>query len=851
MALFGKKGKDDAPVLGATVAPGADGDGGVAVAGVAVAEAPARKKAARAPKAPKNKTLKNGVAVGLNIGNKFIKAVEVTSKNGELVVTAMGAVPTPTESYTNGNVLSVSALSGAIKELWRGAGIKSKVAITSVAGTGALVVRVIEVPRMSDGELSDNMKVDADRYIPFPPSEVVMDFKALRELPTDPDAPNMEVLLAAAQREIIDLHVQVVQKAKLDPRAIDVEPIAAARALQLERRGDGNSNANSFIDYNEITAIVNLGATGTEISILRGDILVFTRVVPGGGNLITQAIAEGLGLPFADAERVKIDSADAQAPAGYSGGNGFGASANASDDFNFGGAEFGGDLDAAFDDISANPTAVASDDPFDLDFFNQGPKTEPGAGHAQKEGEPGEETPAFNFSGFNFDEPLAAQPEVPRVALPQVETQATSASTPAANSFDFGFDDAESASSTSAMPLGNAESEVAPVGNQTAKLEDMADLESDSFLPSLIEAPSAPEEADTNAGFSGADVSMPSAFDFDNFDLPAAAPDSSLTVSTPIESVSTPMIASSGGSPLGVTPSVPPSPGDTTPAIFGFEDSDLASKSTADKAPLEMGGEVETASPTAFNFAVSEPLSATRLSPEPIFPDPVVEEVPLSSVFETSGVLESPSAPPVDEFDLDAIFGSPTPNATPLETSNVPESLGLEESASAVELNDFAASTLVDPTSTPMAGDFDLSGIGGSDDDFAANFGAANFGATDDFSTFGAGLGASGEGSDAATIYGLIYPSLEEMAGEVRRSLEFHLGRYPDASISRLVLIGGGARLRNLDAFLTQTLGVPTTVANPFAHIQVQTPKLAPGYANENGPLCAVALGLALRDFVD
>jgi Tfp pilus assembly PilM family ATPase len=66
-------------------------------------------------------------------------------------------------------VLSVSSLTNAIKDLWRTAGIKSKVVITSVAGTGALVVRVIEVPKMTDGELRDNMKVDADRYIPFRP----------------------------------------------------------------------------------------------------------------------------------------------------------------------------------------------------------------------------------------------------------------------------------------------------------------------------------------------------------------------------------------------------------------------------------------------------------------------------------------------------------------------------------------------------------------------------------------------------------------------------------------------------------------------------------------------------------
>ncbi len=773
MALFGKKAKD-----GASDSPLAEGEvvetdaGGVAV--MEEVPAPAKKgKAARAPKVAKDTKVKNGVAVGLNIGNQFIKAVEVTSKGGELSVTAMGAVPTPPESYTNGNVLSVSALSGAIRDLWKGAGIKSKVAITSVAGTGALVVRVIEVPKMSDGELGDNMKVDADRYIPFPPSEVVMDFKALRELPTDPDAPNMEVLLAAAQREIIDLHVQVVQKAKLDPRAIDVEPIAAARAMQLERRSDGNN----FIDYNEVTALVNLGATGTEISILRGDILVFTRVVPGGGNALTQAIAEGMGLPFSDAERVKIESADAIAPAGYTGGGGsdFGSGG----DFNFGDDFSGGDLNSAFEDISANPTAAASDDPFDLDFFNQTPQDEPGAGHAQKEGEPGEDAPsAFNFSDFNFEAPATEAAATPA-------PDATPASTPsipapdAPVSFNFGFDDL-SDDDLPTVETPGAPAIVIPVApSGTAKLEASA---AEVTPPTSTVAP---DFAAPASPISASPAPMGSAFDFDNFDLPTATPETSTVAPFSPEPA-----------PIAAPISFEPTPAATAPVP----------------------------APDPFDFTPSEPAPAPSFEAAPV---EISLDKPVADVADAPPAV---NAAPSDEFDLDAIFGTSAP-----ANVAVPD---------ADPFADVATPMLIPAATSPAEGDFDLSGIDtGAVEDFGGGFG--------DSSEFGAGLGASGAGADAAALYGLISPSLEELAGEVRRSLEFHLGRYPDATISRLVLLGGGARLRNLDVFLTQMIGVPTAVANPFAHITVQTPKLAPGYASDNGPLCAVALGLALRDFVD
>ena len=91
----------------------------------------------------------------------------------------------------------------------------------------------------------------------------------------------------------------------------------------------------------------------------------------------------------------------------------------------------------------------------------------------------------------------------------------------------------------------------------------------------------------------------------------------------------------------------------------------------------------------------------------------------------------------------------------------------------------------------------------------------------DDFSTFGTGLSQTGE-TDAFTLYGAMQPILDDLATEVRRSLEFHLGRYPDTTFSRLVLVGGGAKLRNLDVFLHQNLGVPTLIGNPFSAIEVQ-----------------------------
>ena len=736
MALFGKKTADaSAPVA-----------------------APVKARKVKTTKPVKSTAAKGGTVVGLNIGNAFIKAVEVTSRGGQLSVTGMGVIATPPESYSNGNVLSVTALSNAIRSMWKQAGLSSNATIFSVAGTGSLVVRVIEVPKMTDGELADNMRVDADRYIPFPPSEVVMDFKALRDLPSDPDAANMEVLLAAAQREIIDLHIAVVQKARLTPRAIDVEPLALARTMNLELRAQ-----NPIIDYDDVTAVLNIGQTGTEITILRGDIVVFTRSVPNGGGNLTRAIAESMGIPPADAERLKIERGDALPPAGYGAGaqDDFGDFGDFGDDMGGGatadftaGTDFGGDTVTtapATTTTAAPPAATAteanasSDDPFDLDFFDQGPQqSEPGAGHGQKEDD--EDEPAgINFSFGNLDDDIS----------PSIANDVTPASPP--------------------PPI------QAPSNSGGLDLDD-------TFLPAT-DASAAPQSAS----------SMPSAFDFSDFDLPTVA--DAADVGAPATNIAAPTQKLAGEADatsapvVGAVPVAAPTPTATPAATFGFSDS----------------------TPAVDEPDVSEPSAAAPLSFEKAT-DEIVIVPDLDAPATSEAAVSEPMA---DEgaFDMNDVFGDAGATAAPVVEAN-------EEAGADI----FGAPT--------AQGDFDMSALN------------ATPGENDDFTAFGAGLSQTGE-SDDATLYAAMQPVLEDLATEVRRSLEFHLGRYPDTTFSRLVLVGGGAKLRNMDEFLAGNLGVPTVVGDPFANIKINAPGLPPEFAPTNAPLCAVALGLALRDFIE
>ena len=239
-----------------------------------------------------------GSFVGLDIGSQTIKVVEVTGHGNGLRVTAFGVAPTPFGAISQGIISDPKTLGAAVKALLSKSGVKSRKSVSAASGAAAVVVRVIEVPKMSPSELAETMKWEVERHIPFSPSEVEISYQKIDDPAVDNDDanPNMEVLLACAQRDMVSYHLDTLKAAGLSPIAIDVEPLAAGRALlNLSKQGLADKNA----------VVVNIGASMTDVGIFKKAALRFPRTIPLGGDNFTQAIADRLGIPMDAAEDEK------------------------------------------------------------------------------------------------------------------------------------------------------------------------------------------------------------------------------------------------------------------------------------------------------------------------------------------------------------------------------------------------------------------------------------------------------------------------------------------------------------------------------------------------------------------
>jgi type IV pilus assembly protein PilM len=242
-----------------------------------------------------------GPFVGLDIGAAYIKVVEASLSRGRVQVNGLGVFPTPAGLVDGNVVLDPQALGQEIRQFLSKNGISARRVVSSVAGQSSLVVRIIPVPKMTRAELAETMKWEIERQVPFPANETVWDFQPLTPPETTPDGENMQVLLAVAQEMLVNAHVETLQAAGLQPLAIDVEPLAASRAL-LDLDGAEGAAAG-------VVAVVDLGSISSDVSIFRDGLIHFTRTIPIAGRSFTLAIAEVTGQSPDTAERLKKDLA--------------------------------------------------------------------------------------------------------------------------------------------------------------------------------------------------------------------------------------------------------------------------------------------------------------------------------------------------------------------------------------------------------------------------------------------------------------------------------------------------------------------------------------------------------------
>lgn len=237
--------------------------------------------------------------LGVDIGSRTTKIAEIRTQNRLPVISALGIIDTPEGAVDNTGVYNPEAVGLAIKQAAKAAGVSVGQVVVTIAGQSSVLVRTLEVPRMSAVELKEHMQWEINRNIPFSESNVISDYKALPD--EDPNSQNMDVVMAISPQSAIDTLLATFKKAGKQLVAIDVEPLSLARVYQF-----------SYGDlYDEqIVCVVDVGHSTTSINIYKGGRLMMPRQVPLGAEMFTKAIADALAVGNEDAEVLQREHVD-------------------------------------------------------------------------------------------------------------------------------------------------------------------------------------------------------------------------------------------------------------------------------------------------------------------------------------------------------------------------------------------------------------------------------------------------------------------------------------------------------------------------------------------------------------
>lgn len=230
--------------------------------------------------------------LGLDIGSSSIKLVELKRGKNKFELVSMGLTPLAPEVIVDGAIMNSGAIVEAIQGLIQQAKTKNKNVATSISGT-SVIIKKISLPVMTRQELQENIKWEAEQYIPFDINDVNVDFHILGETGEEPG--KMGVILVASKKDLVNDYSGVIIEAGLTPMCVDVDAFAVGNAFEW----------NYPDRLNEIIAVVNIGASVTNINVIKHGVSSFVRDITSGGNAVTEMIQKNLGIQYEEAERMK------------------------------------------------------------------------------------------------------------------------------------------------------------------------------------------------------------------------------------------------------------------------------------------------------------------------------------------------------------------------------------------------------------------------------------------------------------------------------------------------------------------------------------------------------------------
>ena len=229
------------------------------------------------------------MGVGLDIGSKTIKIVELQKEGDSIKLNGSGVIGykgiSPDKFKQENELVSLAQI---IKKLHKESKISTKDVVIALPES-KVFTRVIQFPLLTDQEIASAIKWEAEQYIPIPVNEAIIQHQIISR-DEKGVTPGVRVLLIAVSRSLVEVYVKLLQTAGLNVIRAETELLALTRSL-------------SPVDKTSL--IIDFGATSTDIAICEKGLLSFSRSIPTAGEAFTRAVSQNLNITPLQAEEYK------------------------------------------------------------------------------------------------------------------------------------------------------------------------------------------------------------------------------------------------------------------------------------------------------------------------------------------------------------------------------------------------------------------------------------------------------------------------------------------------------------------------------------------------------------------
>src|SRR4051812_33703382 len=174
---------------------------------------------------------KGKLALGLDIGSSSVKLVQLKEAKRGYILEAFGMAALQPEAIVDGALMNSTAIVEAIRGLVAQYKLKNREAAIGVSGH-SVIIKKISMPKMTQEELEESIQWEAEQYIPFDVKDVNIDVQILTPADVDNGTGQMDVLLVAAKKDMINDYTSVVSEAGLLPGVVQVVPLAGQNRLE-------------------------------------------------------------------------------------------------------------------------------------------------------------------------------------------------------------------------------------------------------------------------------------------------------------------------------------------------------------------------------------------------------------------------------------------------------------------------------------------------------------------------------------------------------------------------------------------------------------------------------------------